>query len=212
MGFPDLRTSLGRLVLGCDSDAKIEKVLRAAQGFATGFARIALWAACVFVMGSVNAMAQTALPAKENIPNARLMSVAEGRAIVRAALQGDEREQGARDCSHAVHAVYATAGFAYPYASSFDIYSGDENFARVKYPRAGDVIAWPGHVGIVVNPAQHSFFSLVRTGLGEQDYETAYWRLRGRPRFYRLRIGSGAVLSAAKSSISPKIKNSAAEK
>jgi hypothetical protein len=212
MGFPDLRTLRGRLALGCDTDARIEAISRGAQGFASGFARIALWTACVFVIGAVSVEAQTALPAKENSPNARLMSIAEGRAIVRAAFQGDEWEQGARDCSHAVHAVYATAGFAYRYASSFEIYSGDENFARVKYPRAGDVIAWPGHVGIVVNPAEHSFFSLVRTGLGEQDYESSYWRSRGRPRFYRLRIGSGAVLSAAKSSISPRIKNPAAEK
>jgi len=174
--------------MGCDSDAKMETVSRAAQGFATGFGRIVLWAACVFVVGAVSVEAQTALPAKENTPNARLMSMAEGRAIVRTAFQGGEREEGARDCSHAVHAVYASAGFAYPYASSREIYSGEDNFARVKYPRAGDVIAWPGHVGIVVNPAQHSFFSLVRTGLGEQDYESAYWRSRGRPRFYRYRV------------------------
>ena len=188
MGFPDLRTLLHRLMLCCDSREKRETGARGARGFAAGFARIALWAACVFVMGAVSIEAQTGLPAKENSPNARLMSVAEGRAIVRTAFEGDEREQGARDCSHAVHAVFATAGFAYPYASSFQIYSGDDNFARVKYPRAGDVIAWPGHVGIVVNTAQHSFFSLVRTGLGEQDYESAYWRTRGRPRFYRYRV------------------------
>jgi hypothetical protein len=212
MGFPDLQTLRRRLAPGRDTDARIETISRGAQGFATGFARIALWAAGVFVIGAVSVAAQTALPAKENSPNARLTSIAEGRAIVRAAFQGDEREQGAQDCSHVVHAVYATAGFAYPYASSFEIYSGDDNFARVRYPRPGDVIAWPGHVGIVVNPAQHSFFSLVRTGLEEQDYESAYWRSRGRPRFYRLKVGSGAVLSAAKSSLSPKIKNPAAEK
>jgi hypothetical protein len=188
MGFPDLQTLLDRLALRGDGDAKIETVSRAAQGFAAGLARIALCVACVFVTGVVSVEAQTGFPAKENSSSARLMSVAEGRAIVRTAFQGDEGEQGARDCSHVVRAVYAAAGFAYPYASSFDIYSGDDNFVRVKYPRAGDVIAWPGHVGIVVNPAQHSFFSLVRTGLGEQDYESAYWRSRGRPRFYRYRV------------------------
>jgi NlpC/P60 family len=188
MGFSDLQTVPHGLALGCDSDAKVKTVARAAQSFATGFARVALWAACVFIIGAVGVEAQTALLARENSPNARLMSVAEGRAIVRTAFQGDERDQESRDCSHVVHAVYATAGFAYPYASSFEIYSGDDNFARVKYPRAGDVIAWPGHVGIVVNPAQHSFFSLVRTGLGEQDYESAYWRSRGRPRFYRYSV------------------------
>jgi hypothetical protein len=188
MGFLDLQTLFRWLALGCDSDARVETVSRAAQGFATGLARIALWTACICVIGAVSVEAQTPLPTKENSPNARLMSVAEGREIVRTAFQGDEREQGARDCSHVVHAVYATAGFAYPYASSFEIYSGDDNFARVKYPRAGDVIAWPGHVGIVVNPAQHSFLSLVRTGLGEQDYESPYWRSRGRPRFFRYRV------------------------
>jgi hypothetical protein len=212
MGFPGLRTFLRWLVLGCDSDRKIETVSRVPQGFAACFRRIALWAASVLVIGAVSVEAQTTLPAKENSPNARLLSVAEGREIVRTAFQGDERELGARDCSHVVHAVYATAGFAYSYASSFEIYSRDDNFARVKYPRAGDVIAWPGHVGIVVDPAQHSFFSLLRTGLGEQDYESAYWRSRGRPRFYRLRIGSDAVLSAAESPTSPKVKNPAAEK
>jgi hypothetical protein len=188
MGFPDLQTLLRWPALGRDSDAKIETVSRGVQVLATGFARIALWIACICVIGAVSVEAQTALPGKENSPNARLMNVAEGRAIVRMAFQGDEREQESKDCSHVVHAVYSNAGFAYPYASSFEIYSGDDNFARVKYPRAGDVIAWPGHVGIVVNPAQHSFFSLVRTGLGEQDYESAYWRSRGRPRFYRYRV------------------------
>jgi hypothetical protein len=212
MGFPDLQTLRCRFALRGDSCAKMEKSSRGARRFAASCTRIVWWAACICVIGAVSTAAQTGLPARENTPSPRLMSVAEGRAIVRTAFQGDEREQGAQDCSHVVHAVYATAGFAYPYASSFEIYSGDDNFARVRYPRPGDVIAWPGHVGIVVNPAQHSFFSLVRTGLEEQDYESAYWRSRGRPRFYRLKVGSGAVLSAAKSSLSPKIKNPAAEK
>jgi hypothetical protein len=188
MGFPDSQTLLCWLALRSESFAKKETSSRRARGFAPGYTKIALWAACICVIGAVSAGAQTGLPARENAPNLRLMSVAEGRAIVRTAFQGDEREQEAQDCSHVVHAVYAAAGFAYPYASSFEIYSGDGNFARVKYPRAGDVIAWPGHVGIVVNPAQHSFFSLVRTGLEEQDYESAYWQSRGRPRFYRYKV------------------------
>jgi len=188
MDFPDLQTLLCQLALRSDSCTKMEPSSRGARGFAASYTKIALWGACICIIGAVSAEAQTGLPIRDNTPNLRLMSVAEGRAIVRTAFQGDEREQGARDCSHVVYAVYATAGFAYPYASSFEIYSGDGNFARVKYPRAGDVIAWPGHVGIVVNPAQHSFFSLVRTGLGEQDYESAYWRSRGRPRFYRYRV------------------------
>jgi hypothetical protein len=188
MGFPDLQTLFCRLALRSSICAKMETSSREVPGSAISYTKIALWAACICVTGAISAEAQTGLPARENTPNLRLMSVAEGRAIVRMAFQGDEREQGARDCSHAVQAVYATAGFAYPYASSLEIYSGTDNFARVKYPRAGDVIAWPGHLGIVVNPAQHSFFSLVRTGLEKQDYESAYWRSRGRPRFYRYRV------------------------
>jgi hypothetical protein len=212
MGFPYLQTLLCRLALRTDSNAKMETSSRGARGFAASYTKIALWTACICVVGTAIADAQTGLPARENTPNLRLMSVTEGRAIVRTAFQGDEREQAAPDCSHAVHAVYAAAGFAYPYASSLEIYSGNDNFARVNYPRAGDVIAWPGHLGIVVNPTQHSFFSLVRTGLEEQDYESAYWRWRGQPRFYRLRVGRGAVLSAAKSSVTPKIKNPTSEK
>jgi hypothetical protein len=165
MGFPYLQTLLCRLALRTDSNAKMETSSRGARGFAASYTKIALWTACICVVGTAIADAQTGLPARENTPNLRLMSVTEGRAIVRTAFQGDEREQAAPDCSHAVHAVYAAAGFAYPYASSLEIYSGNDNFARVNYPRAGDVIAWPGHLGIVVNPTQHSFFSLVRAGL-----------------------------------------------
>jgi hypothetical protein len=96
-----------------------------------------------------------------------------------------------------IHQIYQSAGFAYPYQSSFDLYSGAEKFARVKSPHAGDLVVWPGHVGIVVNASQHSFYSLVRSGLEEQDYDGPYWRSRGSPRFYRYRIDSGVVDVAA---------------
>lgn len=119
-----------------------------------------------------------------------LLGAEEGRAIVDVALEQVAPLEDTRDCSHTVHAIYESAGHPYPYASSSDIYSGNENFVRVKHPRAGDVIAWWGHVGIVVDPKQHSFYSLVRTGLKAQDYESAYWKSRGLARFYRLRVGS----------------------
>jgi hypothetical protein len=124
------------------------------------------------------------------------LSVEEGRSIVEVAWQQDPPDAGMRDCSHTVHQIYASAGYEYPYASSFEIYAGNENFERVKNPRAGDLIAWPGHVGIVVDPLQHSFYSLVRTGLESQDYESPYWRSRGRPRFYRYKMESGGVVTA----------------
>jgi hypothetical protein len=126
----------------------------------------------------------------------RLLSEKEGRAIVKAAWKL-QRVADARDCSHLIHQIYESAGFDYPYQSSFDLYTGAEKFARVKSPHAGDLIVWPGHVGIVVNASQHSFYSLVRTGLEEQDYEGAYWRSRGSPRFYRYRIDAGGVQEVA---------------
>jgi hypothetical protein len=46
-------------------------------------------------------------------------------------------------------------------------------------------VVWPGHVGIVVNPAQHSFYSALSSGLGVETYDSDYWKERGRPRFFR---------------------------
>ncbi len=142
------------------------------------------------------AAAQVPVKVHESDSSQRLLSTQEGREIVNVAWQQEQAESGAADCSHLVHAIYANAGFEYPYATSFEIYAGNENFARVKTPHPGDVIAWPGHVGIVVDPLQHSFYSLVRTGLEAQDYESAYWRSRGRPRFYRYRVEKAGVLTA----------------
>jgi hypothetical protein len=44
---------------------------------------------------------------------------------------------------------------------------------------------------------EHSFYSLVRTGLEAQDYRGAYWTARGRPRFYRYKVENGEILTAA---------------
>jgi hypothetical protein len=38
---------------------------------------------------------------------------------------------------------------------------------------------------VVVNPAQRTFYSSLRSGFGVQPYDSAYWKGRGRPRFYR---------------------------
>ena len=154
---------------------------------------------CVCLIAAAPGVGQVAVSVDEADSGARLLSIEEGRSIVDAAWQQDAPEARMRDCSHAVHQIYAAAGFEYPYASSFEIYAGNENFERVKNPHAGDLIAWPGHVGIVVDPLQHSFYSLVRTGMESQDYESAYWRSRGRPRFYRYKVESGGVVTAGNS-------------
>jgi hypothetical protein len=138
-----------------------------------------------------------------------LLNAEEGRTIVSAAWEQDQSARGTQDCSHLVHQIYLRAGFEYPYASSFDIYAGSEYFERVRTPQAGDLIAWPGHVGIVVDPMQHSFYSLVSTGLEAQDYLGPYWRLRGRPHFYRYKVENPEGLTVAKARTSTSVPNSA---
>lgn len=155
------------------------------------------------------ARAQSVTEAGKPSAHLRLLSAQQGRAVVRAALEENQAASGAQDCSHLVHQIYAEAGFEYPYASSFEIYAGNENFARVKYPRAGDLIAWPGHVGIVLEPSEHSFYSLVSTGLETQNYDGPYWRSRGRPRFYRYKGGKAEILTAGRAPVSSQTSNSA---
>jgi cell wall-associated NlpC family hydrolase len=104
--------------------------------------------------------------------------------VIAAALDSRGRHSE-HDCSHLVHAIYERAGFPYQYASSDDLYAGTGAFERVKRPQPGDLVVWPGHVGIVIRPSRHVFFSFLSTGPGTDDYEAPYWRSRGRPRFYR---------------------------
>lgn len=115
----------------------------------------------------------------------RALSLREGRAIVHEMAWADDEEGLAPDCSHLVHRLYEHAGYPYPYASSMDLYRGTPQFLRVRYAQPGDLIVWRGHVGIVVNPKEHSFFSSVTSGARIEDYHSAYWRARGYPRFYR---------------------------
>jgi NlpC/P60 family len=129
-------------------------------------------------------------------PPVQLLGAKEGREIVAAAREHEPTSRAAQDCSHFVHEIYARAGLSYPYASSFDLYAGGQNFARVKNAQAGDLIVWPGHVGIVANPKEHLFYSLVRSGIGTSDYLSRYWRARGKARFYRYVVASRATMLA----------------
>jgi len=178
--------------MGKHAEKYEEQRVQAAAGPAVR--RVALTGAVLiaWLLGGWRAEAQRVVPVAAHEATG-LLGAEEGRAIVDVALEQVAALEEAWDCSHVVHAIYASAGHAYPYASSSDIYAGNASFVRVKHARAGDVIAWRGHVGIVVNPAEHSFYSLVRTGLQAQNYESAYWRSRGVPRFYRLRLRSHAL-------------------
>ena len=116
---------------------------------------------------------------------ARPLTPSEGLAILGAALDSRHHAKFSSDCSHFVHELYGSAGFPYEYASSSDLYAGIDEFRRVASPQPGDLAVWPGHAGIVVNPAQHSFFSALSSGHGVDSYDSPYWKQRGRPRFYR---------------------------
>ena len=105
--------------------------------------------------------------------------------LIVAALDARVRQSSEPDCSHLVHAIYGRAGFSYSYAPSSDLYAGVEGFRRVKLPEPGDLIVWRGHVGIVIQPSQHIFFSFMTSGPGIDDYQAPYWKGRGHARFYR---------------------------
>jgi hypothetical protein len=113
------------------------------------------------------------------------LSPDDGLSVIAAALDSQVQAARERDCSHLVHAIYLRAGFPYSYASSTDLYEGAEGFLRVTRPQPGDLVVWPGHVGIVVNPAQHLFFSRLRRGPGVEAYDAQYWKERGQAKFYR---------------------------
>src|SRR5258708_19603358 len=186
------------------SKAKTEFNGRVARGFALA----ACLAGGCLAAGSV-AEAQSTPASQGSGPNFRLLNAEEGRSIVDAAGEQDRPGPGARDCSHLVHQTYLNAGFEYPYASSFELYAGNENFRRVRHPQPGDLVVWPGHVGIVLDPSEHSFYSLVSTGLEAQDYLGTYWKSRGRPRFYRYKVENAGILTAERAPTSSRSSNSA---
>ena len=116
---------------------------------------------------------------------ARPLTASEGLAILGEALDFRHHANLPEDCSHFVHELYERAGFPYEYASSSDLYAGIDEFRRVASPQPGDLAVWRGHAGIVVNPVQHSFFSVLHSGPGIDSYDAPYWKQRGQPRFFR---------------------------
>ncbi|HEX4426526.1 MAG TPA: NlpC/P60 family protein [Terriglobales bacterium] len=128
-----------------------------------------------------------------------LMNASEGLSVIGAALETRKNGLARLDCSHLVHTVYERAGFPYSYASSSDLYAGVDEFQSITRPHAGDLVVWPGHVGIVVNPAESTFFSSLRTGIGVESYSSGYWKERGAPRFYRYAKVAGQERASAPS-------------
>lgn len=137
--------------------------------------------------------AQKTAPARESLAQAPrptvgtdLLDLDDGLAVLGAALESRHKANPRSDCSHLVQSIYEKAGFPFEYQTSRDFFAGRaSDFRRVTQPQPGDVIVWPGHAGVVVNPAQRTFYSSLRSGFGVQPYDSAYWKGRGRPRFYR---------------------------
>jgi hypothetical protein len=127
--------------------------------------------------------------------NARLLTRAEGREVVHLALRHVTAGQSP-DCSHLVHEILSDAGLSYPYATSFEIFAGIPQFQRVRRAQPGDLIVWPGHVGLVVDPRATTFFSSTGSGPRTDEYSSDYWRHRGYPRFYRYLVAGTIQLAA----------------
>ena len=159
-------------------------------------ARTAAWV-CSLTFGVMAQCGHAAGHPQDSGSAARLVNAEQGRQIAGAALELDEPVRGTQDCSHLVQQIYSAAGYEYAYVSSFDLYAGNENFRRVRHAQVGDLITWPGHVGIVIDPRQHTFHSLVRSGLKTEDYLGPYWRSRGRARFYRYVVKRGSEIETA---------------
>jgi NlpC/P60 family len=133
------------------------------------------------------ALGQNIRPTSAEAPGPRPIARAEGRRILATipTVTLEVESESETDCSHLVHDVYERAGFVYDYVSSRELYIGSTNFTRVRVPQAGDLVVWRGHVGIVIDPKEHSFFSFVRSGPDTQFYDSSYWRSRGIARFFR---------------------------
>ena len=126
---------------------------------------------------------------------------------------GGQFEKTSLDCSHFVNSLFDQVGLHYDYQSSRSLYRGSSAFIRIYHPMAGDLIVWPGHVGIIADPDAKTFLSALRRGVRISSYNSRYWRRRGRPRFmrYRLPIENQPTLQARDGMPSDDLKRSGLE-
>jgi len=144
-----------------------------------------LLAGFLLLTGGSIALAQAPPQLKKTTYSPHGLTLREGTKIVNTALEQEEQPGRKPDCSHLTNEMYSLAGYPYPYASSLDLYHGVGSFVRVTKPQPGDLIVWRGHVGIVVDPVEHSFYSSVTSGLRTEFYDEPSWKARGTPRYYR---------------------------
>lgn len=157
---------------------------------------------CLGVFIALLGLLATIASAQDGPPSARMLNAGEGLILVNTASKQQGEAVRKTDCSHLVHRIYELAGFPYPYASSYDLYDGIDNFRRVSAPRPGDLVVWRGHVGILTDAVRHIFYSSVSSGFRTEYYDGPYWRSQGRPRFYRylLQIQGPAEFTATNAS------------
>jgi hypothetical protein len=149
--------------------------------------------ACLLLLALSCFPRPTSAAAQNSAVVGRAVTRAEGMSIVEAISEQQKSihdksshvRRSKPDCSHLVNAIYDHAGFPYSYANSSDLYRGHSSFVRISAPQPGDLIVWRGHVGLVVDPREHFFFSSLRSGFDTEDYTSPYWRRHGAPRFYR---------------------------
>src|SRR5260370_32967385 len=144
--------------------------------------------------GSSTTASSTSTASRET--HGRLLTLPEGIAIAKLALTQPEDPDDQPDCSHLVHQISQVKGFDYAYVPSFTLYDGVPEFQRVSTPQPGDLVVWLGHVGIVIDPLEHSFYSSVGSGFQTEQYDSDYWRGRGPSRFYRYLVGAPTDVAA----------------
>src|SRR5260370_14145328 len=144
--------------------------------------------------GSSTTASSTSTASRET--HGRLLTLPEGIALAKLALTEPEDPDDQPDCSHLVHQIFQVKGFDYPYVPSFTLYDGVPEFQRVSTPQPGDLVVWQGHVGIVIDPLKHSFYSSVGSGFQTEQYDTDYWRGGGPTALLSVIVG-GAVQKSA---------------
>jgi len=174
-------------------------------------AMLLLWFATAASAAQSQAQSQSQSESKPGVDygDTMLVSAEQGQALADFALQSGRRVRPKPDCSHLVHLLYARAGLVYPYEDSRVLYRGVDDFERVKTPQPGDLAVWLGHVGIVLSPEEKTFLSSVRSGVITESWSAPHWARRGRPHFFRYRIGPSANLEllAAIMSDGPAVRN-----
>ncbi len=153
---------------------------------------------------------QSATTRSEN--DARPLTWREGAAIIENARQNSSQIDPEEDCSHLVHDIYELAGLHYTYVPSMDLYRGVDSFERVRTPQPGDLIVWRGHVGLVVDPGEHSFYSSLSTGPKVDTYDSPVWRRRGPVRFFRYLLHAGERVRPGANTLRAAIDDSAPPK